>query len=279
MNRKYGVEIEFTNLDGHAAVRAMRDAGINTDAEGYNHTTRSHWKIVTDSSCGYEAVSPILEGEDGLEEIKIVCAVLEGAGAKVNKNCGVHVHFDASDFNLENFKNLFKYWVKFEDVFDSLMPASRRLQANQYCNSNLKVRASDAASHAQACQEIFTQIDAITTIEQFKQLYPSRYHKLNPHSYWRHGTIEVRHHSGSIDGEKITQWIRLMDGLFTRAKQAKVVKFKTTEAYGREGGYGIQRMDSLFITMRMTGQHELTHFFRQRARTFAAKYGYATATR
>ena len=279
MERKYGVEIEFTAIEKSDAVNAIRDAGIEVSAEHYNHDTRTHWKIITDSSCGLEAVSPPLEGEYGLEQIKKVCAALESAGAKVNKDCGVHVHLEALDFTLENFKSLFKYWVKFEDVFDSLMPASRRLKNNQYCQSNLKVSANDAHTHAQACQEIFNAIDAMQSIDDLKGIYPSRYYKLNPHSYWRYGTIEVRHHSGSIDGEKITHWIRLLDNLFTRAKHAQAVKLKTTEAYGRAEGYGIQRLDSLFITLRMTSQRALASFYRQRARNFAGKYGYAAATR
>jgi hypothetical protein len=279
MNRKYGIEIEFTGIDRQAAASVVRAAGIDVAAEEYNHNIRGYWKIITDSSCGLEAVSPPLEGEEGLEQIKKVCAALKGAGAKVNKDCGVHVHMEATDFTLDNFKNLFKYWAKFEDVFDSLMPASRRLQDNTYCRSNLKAIANNAQNHAIACERIFERIDAMQTIDDIKDIYPTRYYKLNPHSYWRYGTIEVRHHNGSLDGEKLTNWVRLIDGLFTRATTAKEVKFKTQAAYGREGGYGIQRIDSLFITLRMTGQRALTSFFRQRARHFAVKYGYSIATR
>ncbi len=42
-----------------------------------NHDLRPHWKLVTDSSLNgndtFELVSPILEGEDGLEKLERVC--------------------------------------------------------------------------------------------------------------------------------------------------------------------------------------------------------------
>ena len=116
--RKYGVEIEFIMITAEQALEAVSDAGIDVQIEGYNHTTSPHWKIVIDASCGLEIVSPILQGEDGLEQINMVCSALQRAGAKIDKRCGLHVHMDVSDFSLPHFKNLFKYWVKFEDVFE-----------------------------------------------------------------------------------------------------------------------------------------------------------------
>jgi hypothetical protein len=57
---------------------------------------------------------------------------------------------------------------------------------------------------------MFRKIDACRSMEQMKQLYPCRYRKLNIHSYFRHQTLEVRHHSGTTDPAKITNWVRLM---------------------------------------------------------------------
>jgi Putative amidoligase enzyme len=67
-SRTFGAEIEFyAPVDAYLIADKLTAAGINTHYEGYNHTTRSHWKIVTDGSlndrpagCSYawELVSP-----------------------------------------------------------------------------------------------------------------------------------------------------------------------------------------------------------------------------
>ena len=65
------------------------------NSEAYNHHLRSCWKLVTDSSLNgndtFELVSPILVGEDGLEELEKVCWVLDACNVKINGSCGMHV--------------------------------------------------------------------------------------------------------------------------------------------------------------------------------------------
>jgi hypothetical protein len=74
--RTYGIEVEFFNITPVKAVQALTAVGILTAYEGYNHHTRPHWKVTTDASvtkrgtgvgAGLELVSPILQGESGLE--------------------------------------------------------------------------------------------------------------------------------------------------------------------------------------------------------------------
>ena len=123
MTRRFGVEIEFlSTITSQHAVESLRAAGIEVQYMAYTHSTTPHWKIVTDGSCGYELVSPVLEGERGIEEVRKAAAALEAAGAKVDKRCGLHVHFDARTLNLKAVKNLFKLWLKFEDVLDTFQP-------------------------------------------------------------------------------------------------------------------------------------------------------------
>ena len=95
-NRNFGIEIEAYNCTRERLARELTAAGINVQIEGYNHTDHTdHWKLVTDSSlCGnnpFELVSPILHGEQGLEELEKVCWVLDLCNAKVNDTCGLHV--------------------------------------------------------------------------------------------------------------------------------------------------------------------------------------------
>jgi Putative amidoligase enzyme. len=106
-NRLWGVEIEFLDtVNREDVARKMTEKGVLCYVEGYNHTTRGHWKVVTDASCGYELVSPPLKGEEGFRQLKIACEVLNELGAKVDKRCGLHVHHDANDFTVDTFKRV-----------------------------------------------------------------------------------------------------------------------------------------------------------------------------
>ena len=86
--RKFGVEIEAYNCTRERLVHELRAAGIEVNSEAYNHHLRSRWKLVTDSSLNgndtFELVSPILVGEDGLEELEKVCWVLDACNVKIN---------------------------------------------------------------------------------------------------------------------------------------------------------------------------------------------------
>ena len=211
--RTFGVEIEFflgrTNRRGAYAeevAQAVREQGIECYVESYNHITRPHWKIVTDSSVSYEGletVSPPLKGQDGLNQLKKVLKALNQVGAKVDRSCGVHVHHDASDFTLRTFKNLYGLYARFEDCIDELVPMSRRGNYNSYC-------ASPGTD--------LEQLQKAKSIEEIvDRMYPSRYIKLNCQSYRRHGTIEFRQHGGSTEYQKIMSWIVLTQMMVERA--------------------------------------------------------------
>ena len=263
MTRRFGVEIEFlSTITSQHAVESLRAAGIEVEYMAYTHSTTPHWKIVTDGSCGYELVSPVLEGERGIEEVRRASAALEAAGAQVDGKCGLHVHFDARPMSLPAVKNLFKFWLKFEDVLDTFQPQSRRGNSNTYCQSNLNDRCQDPAVHRQICQAIFDRIDACKSIDEMKLLYPCRYRKLNIQSYFRHQTLEVRHHSGTTNPAKITNWVRLMARLFDAAESAATVRNRPQDT-----GLGMSRLKWFFRAVNAKG---LTKFYTDRAKKLAA---------
>jgi hypothetical protein len=263
MSRRFGVEIEFlSTITKEQAVMSLRAAGIRVESSYYTHDTTPYWKIVMDGSCGLELVSPVLEGEAGIEEVRIAAAALEAAGAQVDKRCGLHVHFDARSMNLKAVKNLFKLWLKFEDVLDTFQPQSRRGNNNNYCRTNLDHIITDAGNHRNQCSQMFRKIDACRNMDQMKQLYPCRYRKLNIHSYFRHQTLEVRHHSGTTDPAKITNWVRLMARMFDTAESAATVRNRP-----EDNGVGMPRMKWFFQAIEAKG---LTKFYAARAKKLAA---------
>jgi len=286
MSRRFGVEIEFlSTVTTERVLMSLRAAGIRVESSYYTHDTTPYWKIVTDGSCGLELVSPVLEGEAGIEEVRIAAAALEAAGAQVDRRCGLHVHFDARSMNLKAVKNLFKLWLKFEDVLDTFQPQSRRgnnntycrtnLESglkfedvldtfqpqsrrgnnNTYCRTNLESGVSDSEDHRGQCHRLFNRIDACKNMDEMRTLYSCRYRKLNIQSYFRH-------HSGTTCPEKITNWVRLMARMFDAAESAAAVRNRPEDT-----GIGMGRMKWFFQAIDARG---LTKFYTARAKKLAA---------
>lgn len=234
----FGTEIEHlipTALGPHALAAKLTEAGVETHVQGYTHMTTGYWKIVSDGSLqsqsGYtpwELVSPILIGEPGLEQIKKVSAVLIAQGCKVNRSCGLHVHVGARDRQLPWFKNLLRLYAQFEPVIDTFLAQSRRGAANAYCRP---VRYQP-------------EMDRATNLSELANSYARdvgygarRYKKLNLESFSRHGTVEFRHHQGTIEAQKIINWV-----LFCLKLSAAAEEPPTPVERGRIGDDRIVRL-------------------------------------
>lgn len=212
-SRSFGIELEIVHRNQRQLRDAIRSRSIACEIEGYNHSTRRYWKIVSDASVngGYELVSPVLKGESGLDEVKAVCEALSEVGALINKSCGFHAHFGTDDFkeSISVWRNLYINYATLEEDIDAFMPPSRR--RNTYCAS-LKVRGWREKME-----------NARTLVELEKAITKrSRYFKLNSQSYWRHGTVEFRQHSGTIEFDKIRNWLLFCARLVELSKRERL---------------------------------------------------------
>ena len=209
-DRKFGIEIEFTGLSAQGALTAVRAAGLTCEIEGYNHNTRSHWKIVSDSTCGYELVSPPLAGDAGFAAVTTAMNALDAAGAKVNRNCGLHVHHDSEGLSGSEIAAFVEFYVKRQDSMDRLVAPSRRRGGNTWCKRVGRNELADIISS-------FTQDRRPPA--RFGQGESSfRYRTINVMSMLRHGTIEIRQHQGSLNPEKAIAWIKFGQAMIRSAQ-------------------------------------------------------------
>lgn len=216
-NRKFGVEIEAGNVRKQDLFRALLQAGMAVAVEGYGHDTRDHWKVTTDASLTgtdtFELVSPILQGTAGLAELETVCRVLREKNAYINKTCGLHIHFDAEAFGLAQCKNLLINYGRYEGVIDSFMPNSRRANSQYYCRSL-------------GGQEV--RIDQARSMTDLVGVYHDRYFKVNMKAYTRYKTIEFRQHGGTIEFEKISNWVLFLHNLTEYSRTFRVAPSAAT---------------------------------------------------
>ncbi len=224
--RRFGVELEAKGMNPTEAAGVLAAAGFRVQDLAHMHdATRGnvqHWRVVYDGSVngGFEAVSPPLH--ETLEVWK-ACNALRARGGRVDRQCGTHVHVEAGDYELDDFKALAKLWMRFETAIDALMQPNRRGDLNQYTKSNLRsmVRRTGARDGQDAMAGIFNCIDACVTAVSVRDTLQGieRYYKLNLHAFWKHRTVEFRGHGGTLNGTKLTYWIALVVGLVVAAKR------------------------------------------------------------
>lgn len=207
--KKFGIEIECFSkkISREGLAEELLRVGIPTVVA--NRTTQSNqWKIVRDGSIyapssdyfAMEVVSPPLKGSDGIRQIEAVCQVLEQFEFQVNTTCGFHVHIEVGSLRTEDLVRLYKFYGHFEaSVIDNLMPRSRRGSTNYYCQS---IRCFP------------WKFDCVTTWKSLSQVFHrSRYLKVNIEAYGRHGTVEFRQHSGTVEAEKIINWMQIVQAM------------------------------------------------------------------
>lgn len=207
--RRFGVEIEFIG-DRFALGYAMRAEGLSCSDEGYNHHTRSHWKIVSDATVdgGAELVSPPLYGEDGKRQIEAAGRALASSGCSANRTCGLHVHHEVTDLSLASFGRLFRLWYQTQVGIDELVSPSRRNGQYSHHLTETDVRRCESLS---------------TMSREFARthLIGDRYRSLNVQCYSSYGTVEVRLHQGTVDAAKILAWVEFGQAMVAYASTDK----------------------------------------------------------
>lgn len=241
-NRTFGVEIECIGVSAQVALEAIRAAGVLCEIEYYNHQTRGHWKIVTDASVrdahgnpGIEVVSPILQGSVGIRELKLVADALNTAGATANKTCGLHVHVGARDLTIDEIKMVVKRYVSHEEAIDAVMPRSRRGNVNTYCKS-MNVFATNFGG----------RLENVTDLYDFENRSWDRFYKLNLAAFVRQGTLEFRQHSGTVQSEKIVNWVLFVLNFIEVSRSMVNGAVSNAPRRGRPAGRSRTRAKGLF---------------------------------
>jgi len=216
--RKFGIEIECAISD-NAAIAALASTGLNVSdrRNGYHESNDfSKWRVEYDSSVnnGCEIVSPVLEGEDGFEQIRKIVKALSTAGGRINRSCGLHVHVQASDLDGQWLKNIMSRYDANADAIDAFMPPSRReggYANRQYCN-----RFSDGVNSSSFARA--------TSVDGVRRCFYDRYVTVNLQPLTRLGTIEFRQHAGTLNADKILNWVGFCQQFIESSRPVEVTQ-------------------------------------------------------
>lgn len=202
--RKFGIELEFfLPLSKEIVLSAILKRRCQTKVRKEEKKFgKNSWVLQKDYSCGSELVSPILSSFPK-KDIQDICLVLKKEKAIADIYCGLHVHVGIEDFNFQQKKNLFYNYQKIEYFLDRYMIQNRTENNNGYCQT-LQGKNLESAKDMEGIYEIL----------EFERDF-----KLNLLSYDEIGTVEFRHHFGTLNPSLIEKWTNFCKAFVNLTKQ------------------------------------------------------------
>lgn len=209
-SRRFGIELETQyeyEEDGKKASHALPDdVGVSTDGSirGF----------------GLEVQTPPASGKLAETLIKEVCATVSKCNATVDDSCGYHVHIDYADVDslsadrqFNRIRQLWLFYIAFEDVLISFLPESRR-KKSRYCEplrSEYHFKEVSSTGNMDQLEKLWyrtrTAID--TTRCKSDKKHQTRYRGINMHTLLTGRHLEIRFHSGTINPRKVLEWANL----------------------------------------------------------------------
>jgi hypothetical protein len=231
-NRTFGVEIEVNTRKSQTEVvldlnRSLSAAGLPPTAYAANwlsHDAPRGWKVTSDGSVsrGWEIVSPILSGFNGLAQLEAICNAMPEPDYSVDRSTGLHIHHSIAGLNGQQVGNAFGIYWAYQTVLNYLVAPSRRgyqnytkpipdssVRDSHEFKSMTKRQATDKIKAGMGCHH------------RAACRCSARYHSVNPLSILTQDTIEFRQHQGTTSYTKISNWILLTQSIIEAGRFTK----------------------------------------------------------
>ncbi|QDP63181.1 MAG: putative amidoligase enzyme [Prokaryotic dsDNA virus sp.] len=221
MQYTFGVELETSRGQNDTMEQETMDNNLNVLA-CYDGSIR-----------GREYVTGVLKGNDGMEQLEGICDALNNTEHEVDRRCGVHVHIGGANFNRAFGAMALRLACQIQDDIFEMLPESRR--NNSYC-PKIDVRTYKNTNFKNANKKIAqfvfgrTNLDKTYNKKYHLGRYPStRYNWMNMvrcGSASNGETLEFRCHAGSLNFEKLQNWILVCMSIvrFIENNQSRIMK-------------------------------------------------------
>ena len=199
----YGFEFEISNMSTEDIADAVdKHTELRVLDIGYTHNECEVWKSVQDGSCGSELVSKVLT-RDIFTEINTALKAVKLEGAKINRNCGLHVHiggnYDNGDVFIQNMDLLYINWYAMHSALNGLVSPSRI--NNRYTESLTESEVRDRVNN----------YGLTSWIADHHWRDTERYVSLNILPMAKYPTVEFRLHQGTLNPAKAIAWASLCE--------------------------------------------------------------------
>jgi len=206
-----------------------RDVVISDWAQTVDNT---YWHVKFDHTCGplgkgkddggWEVASFKAHNEQDLLHIAEVAEALKNGGVEVNKNCGLHIHADASDLSHFQVAVIISRWLKIEPWICQMLPPWRK--KNKYCKllrtyykiNHIQdsiidplsfwryIRPSNLEIHENSQKKV-----AINLVNYTAAMRAERDHYYYDSTTIKRKTLELRLPEGTLNGQDIINWTLL----------------------------------------------------------------------
>jgi hypothetical protein len=219
--RRFGIEIEAHAAKprgwGLAYIMLPKEVGLGTDSSVGN--------------MGVEFRTAPISGRGAEETIQKTCKVLNDLKYTTSKTCGFHIHVSvedidsqSSDYAFSNMRDLWLFYLTFEDVILSFLPPSRR-NNYQYCaplKTEYHFKEVHDAQNIDALEKLWYRLGSTESVTRAKSehRHASRYRGINLHPMFSSRHFEIRYHSGTLNARKMLEWtnlqLKIVDTIITR---------------------------------------------------------------
>lgn len=180
--------------------------GLEVEIEGYDilQSYLGDWNIVRDGSLREEGAEFVLSsplcGERLLTAISVLSEHLGERGYNTSHRCSVHCHIDFTKNTLEDVRKFFFLYALLEPSLYTVSDKER--YSNIYC---------PGLSHA--TMQVVNAAGLLRNNAMLSQVgrYWNKYTGINLASLSRFGTIEIRTHSGTGEGDDLVRWVRILN--------------------------------------------------------------------
>lgn len=167
---------------------------------GYEHTNQNTDLILkSDESCGLELVTPPMELSN-IDKIETFLEKIKIRGLHIDRACGLHVHFSRDNFTLFETAKVIGYYYLIQNILFKMMPETRK--SNQYCS---KINVDKMKNLFCANIKSNDKLTSNNILSFIHDISCSHYTFMNLSQH--HATFELRIHEGTMQFEKIKQWV------------------------------------------------------------------------
>lgn len=148
---------------------------------------------------------------------------IENMGAKVNDSCALHVHIGLTgNYGLQESLAITKQFAINYLALEEKLAVLNKPSADNYYDiyDEMKLTLKDVTSailSATNFKEIAEALrpDSLLDSTKLKEVKRRQRSKLNLKAIDDHGTIECRHHPGTVNAQEVKAWVEFLDHLFT----------------------------------------------------------------
>ncbi len=165
-----------------------------------------------------------------------VIRAVRKCGAKADRNCGIHVHVDASRFDGRTLGNLAKTVYKQEPLILAALGVTENRQQT-YTRPMRDNLIRDIERHRPRTTDELNRIWYGYHNRHPQHFDSTRYHGVNLHNVWHRGTVEFRWFKATLHAGKVKAYIQLVLAVATKALNGRAASSRKRRFDPRSARY------------------------------------------